>query len=49
MNSNRQPQAKNNPHRVPLYASPWIALFFVLRSEFFQPRPVSETVSNYSE
>ncbi len=49
MNSNRQPRAKRNADRIPLYSSPWIALFFVLRNEFSQPRPVREAVSDYLE
>ena len=35
----QQPQRKKEPpKRVPLYASPWVALFLLLRSEWLPSR-----------
>jgi len=31
-------QAHGKPFRSPLYGSPWVALFILLRREFRQPR-----------
>lgn len=33
-------QAQRKPFRSPLYASPWVALFILLRREIRQPRTV---------
>jgi hypothetical protein len=35
----RQAQRKKEPpKRVPLFASPWVALFLLIRSEWLPPR-----------
>jgi hypothetical protein len=39
MNRNRHDNPRKNQLQVPLFASPWMALFFVLRQELAQPRP----------
>ena len=38
--SHAGPQASRKPGRSPLYASPWVALFILLRRELRQPRTV---------
>jgi len=38
--SNDGPQIHRKPNRAPLYASPWVALFILLRREVRQPRPL---------
>ena len=39
MNTQSQAVMKRRTREVPLYASPWMALFFVLRREWMSPRP----------
>jgi len=38
MNTNYQVEMQESKPRVPLFASTWVALFFVLRHEFSQSR-----------
>jgi hypothetical protein len=38
MNTSHQATMQKIKPRVPLFASPWLALFFVLRDELTQPR-----------
>lgn len=38
MNIHTQQDNKSKKTEAPLFASPWLALFFVLRREFAQPR-----------
>lgn len=43
MNRNNQnTKTLNTRPRAPLFASPWVALFTVLRNELMQSRPGSE-------
>lgn len=43
MNRNNQnTKASKARQKAPLYASPWVALFTVLRNELMQTRPGSE-------
>lgn len=38
MNTSRHPEGRKHKKREPLFASTWMALFFVLRQEFAQAR-----------
>jgi len=38
MNVSQQPETQKTEVRAPLFASMWVALFFVLRHEFTQAR-----------
>ena len=38
MNERTQTQHKARPARAPLFASPWLALFLLLRKEWLAPR-----------
>ncbi len=38
MNKRHQIETQKPKTRTPLFASPWVALFFVLRHEFTQSR-----------
>ena len=40
--NNQNTKTSNDKPRAPLYASPWVALYTVLRNEFMQSRPGSE-------
>jgi len=42
MNTSRQKEIQIDKSRAPLFASPWLALFFVLRSEFTQARSTAK-------
>jgi len=39
MNTYAQIAENKKKHQAPLFASPWMALFLVLRKEFTQQRP----------
>jgi len=39
MNAQNQMELKEMRSEAPLFASPWVALFLVLRKEFTQSRP----------
>lgn len=38
MKKKQQPRKKAPTKRAPLYASPWMALFLLIRSEWLAPR-----------
>ena len=38
MNERTQTQTKAPPRDAPLFASPWLALFLLIRKEWFAPR-----------
>jgi hypothetical protein len=40
--NNQNVNTSNARPRAPLFASPWVALYTVLRNELMQTRPVSE-------
>jgi hypothetical protein len=42
MNTSRQIKMPIDKSRAPLFASPWLALFFVLRSELTQARSAAK-------
>jgi len=42
MNTNYQAENQKEKPRLPLFSSPWMALFLVLRDELTQPRPVTK-------
>ena len=42
MNTSRQIKMQIDRSRAPLFASPWLALFFVLRSELTQARSAAK-------
>jgi hypothetical protein len=42
MNTNYQADMQNTKPRLPLFSSPWMALFLVLRQELTQSRPAAK-------
>lgn len=42
MNKNYQAEMQKPKARLPLFSSPWMALFLVLRQEMTQARPVTK-------